>query len=385
MAKLTKLSLAHQTMFADLIERAMDASFDEQFPENGSFLQVTSKGRSYWYYSGYKPTGGEDGGALRDRKYVGPVDDPAVTSRVHRFGVMKESFKERRQMVQSLTAVGLPSPVGFVGNVTEALWKAGLFRLRGVLIGTLAFQAYGGLLGVRIPGAPLMTADADFAQFHSISTAVDDQMPPILDVLSALDSSFTPVPHVGSRMLSTKYRNSKGFMVEFLTPNRGSDDNQGRPAVMDALGGSGAEPIRYLDFLIHNPVRSVLLHKGGIPVNIPSPERYAIHKLIVSTHRKPDGNGRLKRQKDLVQSGMLFQALEMEGRLTDVGLAWMEAWARGPRWQEGLRVGAQSLDQRAFALLHTAVDRACREEKQSIQAFGLPSQADEPFISGTVG
>ncbi len=38
---------------------------------------------------------------------------------------------------------------------------------------------------------------------------------------------------------------------------------------MPSLGGAVAEPLRFLDFLIHEPVRAVLLYKGGIPVLVP--------------------------------------------------------------------------------------------------------------------
>ena len=41
-------------------------------------------------------------------------------------------------------------------------------------------------------------------------------------------------------------------------------------------GVSGAQPLRHLDFLIHDPERSLLLAKGGIPVTIPRAERYAV-------------------------------------------------------------------------------------------------------------
>lgn len=49
---------------------------------------------------------------------------------------------------------------------------------------------------------------------------------------------------------STQYRNSSAYRVDFLTPNRGSDDHQGKPAKMKALSGAGAEPLRHLDYLI---------------------------------------------------------------------------------------------------------------------------------------
>ena len=41
-----------------------------------------------------------------------------------------------------------------------------------------------------------------------------------------------------------------------------------------------------LDFLIRDPVRTVLLHRSGVPVLVPSPERFAVHKLIVATRRE---------------------------------------------------------------------------------------------------
>jgi len=382
MPDVTKLPLAHQTMFADLAARCMDAAFDEQFPENGSFVRMEVKGRAYWYYSGYAPDPTGSGQGTRRKLYVGPADDPAIASRVAAFADIKTNYRERRQMVQSLTAAGLPSPTGFVGDITEILWKAGFFRLRGVLIGTLAFQTYSGLLGVGMRGSALMTGDADFALFHSIASAVGDEMPGILGLLQDKDPTFRPVPHLGRQTVATRFKNARGFDVEFLTPNRGSDANQGKPAPMKALGDVGAEPLRFLDFLIHAPVRSVLLHKAGIPVTVPAPERYAVHKLIVATLRKTDSNGRQKARKDVVQAGMLFEALDMEGRSIDLGLAWTEAWDRGPRWQQSLVNGTSALDRKSVDILRQAVIQACREERRTACNYGFPPDGDNASDGG---
>jgi hypothetical protein len=373
MASLIKLPMTHQTMFAELTSRCMDASFDQQFPENGSFLQVEAKGRAYWYYSGYRPMPGGKGQGTRTRLYVGPVADPDITSRVSAFANIKANFRERRQMVQSLAAAGLPSPTGMVGNIVEELWKGGFFRLRGVLIGTLSFQTYCGYLGVRMPNAVSMTGDADFAQFHSISAAVGDEMPPILDVLHGADPTFRPLPHLAGPTQAAKFRNKLGFEVEFLTPNRGSEANQGKPSPMPALGGASAEPLRFLDYLIFSPVRSVLLHKGGIPVNVPAPERYAVHKLIVCMHRKDDDNGRRKAEKDLVQTSLLFEALELEKRTIDIGFAWMEAWGRGVRWQHALSGGRARLGPVGSKILARAVSEACEADRKDPSTFGYPT------------
>ena len=76
------------------------------------------------------------------------------------------------------------------------MWKAGFFRLRGVLVGTVAFQAYAGPLGIRLSGRPLQTQDADFAQFWGISENIGESMLPVLDVLRKVDGSFQQVPNI---------------------------------------------------------------------------------------------------------------------------------------------------------------------------------------------
>ncbi len=100
------------------------------------------------------------------------------------------------------------------GDVVQALANARVFRLRGVLVGTVASGTYPALLGARLAGSLMGTGDADFAQFHSISTAVGDGLPPVLDVLRSVDASFREIPHVADGRASTRFRASSGFLVE---------------------------------------------------------------------------------------------------------------------------------------------------------------------------
>jgi len=67
---------------------------------------------------------------------------------------------------------------------------------------------------------------------------------------------------------------------------------------MPAFGGASAEDQRFLHYLIYEPVRTVLRRREGVSVNVPAPERYAVHKLIVSSRRLTDALGRAKRDKD---------------------------------------------------------------------------------------
>lgn len=273
-------------------------------------------------------------------------------------------------MVRSLMAAGLPRPLPLVGDVVDALGRAGLFRLRGVLIGTAAFQGYGGYLGVRLPGAAVMTADADFAQFHSIAISIEDSIPPVTETLREIDPTFEEISELDPQAPPTRFRNRQRFEVEFLTPNRGADEYQSRPVAMPALGGAGALPLRYLDFLIREPVRSVLLHKAGVLVTIPAPQRYAVHKLIVAVKRRDDGNGRQKARKDIIQAAFLIAALHEERRSGDVGEAFLEAWDRGPKWREALAAGRARLTSEAQALLDEAVSVACELWGRDMDGLG---------------
>ncbi|MBP1859682.1 nucleotidyltransferase family protein [Rhizobium herbae] len=332
-----EIDLAYRTLFAELGQRSLDGTFAADFPLEGRFVTVPVKGKEYWYFD--MPTGGGD-----KRSYVGPKSDAEITGRVSAFGHVKNDLKSRRKLVSTLVReAGMSAPERFTGDVVEALANAGLFRLRSVLVGTVAFQTYSGLLGVRLPSSAMQTGDADFAQFHSISAAVGDSIPPILDVLQKLDDTFRQVPHINHSQKATQFINAGRYKVEFLTPNTGSDDNQDKPVDMPAPGGASAEPLRFLDYLIYEPVRTVMLWKSGISVNVPAPERYATHKLIVASRRRNDDNGILKRDKDVRQAALLFEALGQTRRHSDLAVAFSEAWNRGQAWQDGIRKGVSFL------------------------------------------
>lgn len=322
---------AYQTLYSELAQRALDASFTSDFSLDGRFIVMESRGRKYWYFDTAKANGG------KNRRYVGPVDDAEINRRVEHFKDLKADIRTRRKLVSTLLREAhLPRPERYAGDIVEALADAGFFRLRGVLIGTVAFQCYSAILGMRLPNTAMQTGDADFAQFHSISAEVEDTMPPILDVLRKVDATFREVPHQLDGRFATRFRSRAGYNVEFLTPNTGSDDRAGKPASMPALGGASAEPLRFLDFLIYQPVRAVLLHNAGVPVLVPAPERYAVHKLIVASRRRTDDDGTAKSRKDRLQAVTLFDAMIETRQHSSLADAWTEARERGPEWRKAI-------------------------------------------------
>jgi hypothetical protein len=128
---------------------------------------------------------------------------------------------------------------------------------------------------------------------------------------------------------------------------------------MPALGGASEIPLRYLDYLIHEPIRSVILFKGGIPVTIPAPERFAIHKLIVAAVRHSDSP---KSRKDIAQAEQIFRAM-LPRRSFALQEAWAEAWRRGPQWRENMRRGLEMTSTDLRSDLHVALKSAERQTR----------------------
>jgi len=96
-----------------------------------------------------------------------------------------------------------------------------------------------------------------------------------------------------------------------------------------------------MEFSLEAPLRATLLYRNGpLVVNIPRPERYVWHKLIVYGERSREM--RTKASKDLIQVACLLDyLLENDGDL--VRESWEDANNRGPGWSQRLREGWDGL------------------------------------------
>jgi hypothetical protein len=234
-----------------------------------------------------------------------------------------------------------------MGNIIAALAKAGVFRLRGVLVGTAAYQSYAAMLGEKLPSAMLQTGDVDIAQFKKISVAIGDHTPPVLDVLKGVDKTFRAVPNI-HRGRTTSYQAKGGLRVDFLTPNEGAETDE--PQELPALR-TDAQPLRFLGYLIHEPEPAVILHEAGIYVLVPAPQRYAINKLIIYRRRC---EGSAKRDKDLQQARALLDILARK-RPYELKSAWREACQRGVKWRQLLEESVSQLPEETRKAVHRAV------------------------------
>ena len=334
-----RLPLTVQTAYSDLLTRLQE---DAVLEIGGTLVLRERGGRKYWYSV-------QRLAENTTERYLGP-DTDEVRERVNRAQKVRQDLKqraaERGRLVRMCSGGGLLRVDAQTGKVLLALSKAGIFRLRGVLVGTHAFRCYPGLLGVGIPEAQAVTEDIDVAAFHSISVALDDRADPSLaDTLKQI-GPFIARP--GLHEQPTAWRDHEsGILVELLTPNEGPDRDA--PLELPALGAY-ALPLRFLDYVIHQPVQAAVLYRSGVLVNVPRPARYAIHKLIVATRRV--ASAAPKATKDIEQSAALIRILAQD-RPDELEEALSEARTRGPSWRNAVDRGARRLPSDARAALET--------------------------------
>lgn len=314
--------------WTDLLRMLRDVQITEL---RGSPKLKTIGKKGYWYDQYRIGTEvvnryiGEDSETLRDR--LARLKELALKR--------KENERERSRLMRVLRAEGYLMADAQTGQVVSAMERAGVFRLGGTLVGTQAFRLYEGELGFRIGfGSSAMTDDIDIASFERLSIALEDAVEePLSKVFSQL--KFAPVPSLEKNKIWRWHQTDRTTLVEFLTPS--FEENEGIRD-LPALGVS-AQSVHHLNFLIADPIQVPLLYRSGALVQIPRPERFAIHKLIVADRRKSDPS-RLKARKDRAQANLLIEVLSEE-RPAELAEAYEDAIRRGEAWSD--RISA-SLD-----------------------------------------
>ena len=335
---MNRLPVSIQTLYADLVDKSWSGSYQSLIESGGTPYKQTIKGTDFWYLKA-----GMVNGYRRKDRYLGP-DGPEIRKWITEHENLRDVRKTRIDMVRSLRNARIPAPDPVSGKVLSTLSEAGAFRMRGVVVGSVAFQTYAPMLGVRFEDATGQTGDLDLAQFHSISLAVDDSLQEdFLTTLKSVDPRFEAVPSPKDGRRTLKYAIRVGreieFSVDLLCPLRGPERERVTP--LKAMRGD-AQLLRYLDFLIYQETNAVSLYGLGVPVKVPAPERYAVHKLIVSQMRIDTEDSQAKARKDLRQASALLEVL-LEDRMYELQEVWNEALSRGPSWQKKLLRGAGGL------------------------------------------
>ncbi len=317
---MTPLSSIAMSAYTDLVRLLKD---DAVSGVKGKPTLKQRGDKGYWYAA-------RRVGSQMRFVYIGE-DNDETRARIDRIeelhATAKQRQAERSRLVRLLRAEGMTPTDRATGSILSAMADAGTFRLGGTIVGTNAFRLYEGELGIRLPlGGIAVTGDIDIAQFEKLSVALEDQVDPgLAETFSAL--KFDPLPGLDPGRTWRWVQGGSGQLVEFLTPAFGEETIRELPAL-----GVNAQALNYLNFLIAEPIKAAAIYRSGVLVQVPRPERYAIHKLIIADRRR-DGAGSLKASKDREQAAFLIEAMA-EDRPDDLSRAYATAMGVGPRWRE---------------------------------------------------
>ena len=274
----------------------------------GNLTQRTNEGGTKFWVHRYSDAVGR-----RQETYLGTNDDPTVIARLEPLRKRIAEANATIERVRVLARAGFATVDRKTYSTLASLHNHGLFRAGAVLIGSHAFGALLNALGAK--AVPYATEDVDIARSEPLALP---ELPPFLVVLRETGIEFFEVPALNRRQrpVSFKEGGRSRLKVDLLVPSPGGD----YPTIPVPELRAYAKGLPFLRYLLGESQEvPVLSPHGVVLVRVPVPERYAIHKLVVSQLRSKSSS---KPEKDLRQAATLIEAVverfpgAIEGALT---------------------------------------------------------------------
>jgi len=326
------LSESTRLLYSQLLSQCLHAAAPSG--RGLSFVQKSIKGSIHWYLQ-------LTVGSRKTQHYIGP-DSDAIQELINNEKQLWEKAKpdreERERLVAMLLSGGAHTVSAAEARLFELIERAGVFLVGGVLVGSHAFTIYGNMLGVIWPSKITQTHDVDIARDNHIALGLRNEPADLKQALLEADMGFVEVPALDRKAQSTSFRiHGKQLSVDVLTPMIGKPTS--KPVLINALN-TYAEPLRFLDYLLDDTQPAVIVARAGMLVNVPSPARYALHKLVASTRRS--AALQTKKIKDIDQAELLFTVL-LEDRPGDIQLAFDAAQQMPEKFTGQLESGMKKL------------------------------------------
>ncbi|RFU44663.1 GSU2403 family nucleotidyltransferase fold protein [Paraburkholderia sp. DHOC27] len=286
---------ALQALYSSVTERA-GALAHVPLHSPGSAARKTVDGKTYLYWRVYLASGKHMETSLgRDGE---PATEAALEARLQESAEMRTLAAD----VQLLRKAGFAAADNSSALTIATLFNAGIFSHGGVLVGSHAFGALQNSLGVRL-AASYRTEDIDIGSAGNISVAIP-QNRSFLEILRDSSLPFLEVPDLDSRKPATSFKaRGQHLKVDLLVPGTKAYETKALPHLRAHATG-----LPYFRYLMSNTSRGFVLGKEhAVPVMLPDPARFALHKLIVSTLRT--ASHALKADKDRRQAAVLIDAL----------------------------------------------------------------------------
>jgi hypothetical protein len=326
-----ELTSSAQNAYADLFDAVLAASVSNSVADlNGSFGTKNVHQKKYWYFQ-YR----DINGSVR-QIYIGPDSE-----KVRALIALHQSHGTQpiRKLAAAAVALDCNPVLPKHYRVIKRLDEYGFFKRGGILVGTHAFLTMCNMLGIS-PSERMQTQDVDFARAgKNISIALPANIK--VETRTALESlkmGLIPVSTFtgteGARYVSPS---DPAFMVDFLTAKTSVSDD---PVHIEGLS-IALQPLKFMEFSMKDTTQAVALgNDGAVLVTIPKPDRFAIHKLIVSAERKVSETAKIN--KDVRQANVLIQYY-LDFRPDELAETCQEAKENGPGWEKRLRKGISKL------------------------------------------
>jgi len=311
---------AYCSQFAN-IEQAAASQGEVLIGAPGSVIEHKRAGAVY-YARQYM---GPDGNKLEEN-LGGPSGDEAVEAHVERVRERIESAKSLITRIRALAKLGFQIADNKTFATMAVLSNHGLFQAGAVLIGSHAYAVLLNSLGIK--AASYATEDVDIARGHLLALS-DVPEGGLLEILKETGIGFVEVPPMARGMPSTSFKQAGAtrFHVDLLVPS--SDDSF--PVIAVPELNAHATGLPYLAYLLGESQMATLISRhGAVSVRVPTPGRFAIHKLLVSRLRT---NMLTKSQKDVHQACVLLAAMgeHRSGEIEDACAALPKSSRRAAR------------------------------------------------------
>jgi len=263
----------------------------------GTLKQRTQSGNRYWVREYIRVDGSKVDEYLGAESALDKTKLPALRSEV-------DLAKELAAGSSKLRLFGYQRIDRKPAAVLEVFFNRGLTQAGLTLVGSHAYGALLNELGVLAAG--YKTQDIDVARAQPLALALPEGAT-FQQLLKESGLAFVPVPGMPSHKPSASFKlpGSGTLAVDLLVPGH----RAGELVRVKELA-THAQAVPFLDFLLEGSIDGVVLSPNQvIPVRLPSPERFLIHKLFSSQSRRTD---RDKAGKDLEQAAVLAAALEEE-------------------------------------------------------------------------
>jgi len=341
-----RLSIETQTLHAELMERLAVRDAQRTIADlEGTFTTKTISGGEYLYFLHYD-AGGRRRNICLGRKTLG-LDELVARYKEGRKEEILDPLGIRELCAQLKAGRAAIADTG-TARVIRELAEGGVFHVGGVLVGTQSFACIGNLLGVVWDATTLKTRDVDIAIERNVSIAVPNITSDVPKTLESMEMGFFPIPRLNHKEPSTSFSIRRNpLRVDLITPQKTRSDG---PVFIKRLNAA-AQPLKFLDYLIEDPIRGAVLNGDATIVLIPQPIRYALHKLIVSQEREVTAGA--KRQKDLWQAFQLLEFFIAENPL-EIEPSWNALVSRGPGWKKKLEAGLADMQRRFGTIDFTA-------------------------------